>query len=128
MNVKLLHNLVSAGAVAVTFMSAGLAFSATENGGSAGGVPDFMGSGAGWTMINSNATDYVNPPSGPKPVTNDPNYPHIGNLQPGQKTDRVSDLTNPILKDWARELMKKTNDAVLRGRTPFVATSLCWPG
>ena len=91
-------------------------------------IPDFMSAGAGWTMINSNAADYVNPPSGAKPVTNDPNYPHIGNLQPGQKTDRVADLTNPILKDWARAQMKKTNDAVLRGRTPFVATSLCWPG
>jgi hypothetical protein len=24
--------------------------------------------------------------------------------------------------------MQKANEAVLRGRTPFVATSLCWPG
>jgi len=91
-------------------------------------VPDFMAAGAGWRMINSNATDYVDPPSGAKPVTNDPRYPHIGNLQPGQKTDRVADLNSPILKDWAKAQMKKTNDAVLKGRTPFVATSLCWPG
>ena len=92
------------------------------------GISDFMGTGAGWNMINSNATDYVDPQSGAKPVTNDPRYPHVGNLVPGQKTDRVADLNSPILKDWAREQMKKTNDAVLRGRTPFVATSLCWPG
>ena len=91
-------------------------------------IPDFMGTGAGWNMINSNATDYADPASGAKPVTNDPKYPHIGNLQPGQKTDRVADLSSAILKDWAKEQMKKTNDAVLRGRTPFVATSLCWPG
>jgi len=91
-------------------------------------VPDFMSAGDGWNMVNSNALDYIPLPSGAKPVTNDPKYPHVGNLQPGQKTDRVADLTNPILKDWAREQMKKTNDAVLRGRTPFVATSLCWPG
>jgi len=91
-------------------------------------VPDLMAPGTGWTMINTNATDYVDPPTGPKPVTNDPKYPHIGNLQPGQKTDRISDLTNPILKDWVKEPMRKTNEAVLRGRTPFVATSLCWPG
>ena len=91
-------------------------------------VPDLMAPGTGWTMINTNATDYVDPPSGPKPVTNDPKYPHIGNLQPGQKTDRISDLTNPILKDWVKAPMRKTNEAVLRGRTPFVATSLCWPG
>lgn len=92
------------------------------------GIPDFMGAGGGWNMINTNATDYVDPESGAKPVTNDPKYPHIGNLQPGQKSDRVADLNSPILQDWARAQMKKTNDAVLRGRTPFVATSLCWPG
>ena len=28
-------------------------------------IPDFTAPGTGWTMINSNATDYVNPPSGP---------------------------------------------------------------
>ena len=91
-------------------------------------VPDFTAPGTGWVMVNSNATDYVDPPSGPKPVTNDPRYPHIGNLQPGQKTDRVADINSPILKDWAKAQMQKTNEAVLRGRTPFVATSLCWPG
>jgi hypothetical protein len=92
------------------------------------GVPDFMSPGSGWDMVNSNATNYVDPPSGAKPVTFDPRYPHVGNLQPGQKTDRVADLTSPILKEWVKEPMRKTNEAVLRGRTPFVATSLCWPG
>jgi len=90
-------------------------------------VPNFMSPGAGWDMINSNATNYVDPPSGPKPVTFDPRYPHVGNLQPGQKTDRVADLTSPILKDWVKEPMRQANEAVIRGRTPFVATSLCWP-
>jgi hypothetical protein len=79
-------------------------------------------------MINSNATDYVDPPSGPKPVTNDPKYPHIGNLQPGQKTERVADLTNPILQDWLKPQMQKYNQEVIEGTIPFVATSLCWPG
>jgi hypothetical protein len=91
-------------------------------------VPDFMAPGFGWDMVNSNATNFVDPPSGPKPVTFDPRYPHVGNLQPGQKTDRVADLTSPILKEWVKEPMRKANEAVLRGRTPFVATSLCWPG
>src|SRR5215471_8085337 len=91
-------------------------------------IPDFTAPGTGWTMINTNATDYVDPVSGAKPVTNDPKYPHIGNLQPGQKTDRVADLNSPILKESVKESMRKTNEAVLRGRTPFVATSLCWPG
>ena len=91
-------------------------------------IPDFMAPGTGWTMINSNATDYVDPPSGPKPVTNDPKYPHVGNLQPGQKTERVADLTNPILQDWMKPQMQKYNQEVIAGTIPFVATSLCWPG
>jgi hypothetical protein len=82
----------------------------------------------GWDMINSNATDYVDPPSGPKPVTNDPKYPHVGNLQPGQKTERVADLANPILKDWMKPQMQAYNQEVIEGKIPFVATSLCWPG
>jgi hypothetical protein len=101
---------------------------AAEGAPAAGGVPDFMSAGSGWDMVNTNATNYVDPPSGAKPVTFDPRYPHVGNLQPGQKTDRVADLTSPILKDWVKEPMRKANEAVLRGRTPFVATSLCWPG
>jgi hypothetical protein len=92
------------------------------------GIPNFMAAGGAWDMINANATDYAPPASGAKPVSNDPKYPHVGNLEPGQKTDRVSDVNAPILQDWAKAQMAKTNEAVLRGRTPFVATSLCWPG
>jgi hypothetical protein len=91
-------------------------------------VPDLMAPGTGWTMINSNATDYVPPVSGAQPVTNDPKYPHVGNLQPGQKTERVADLTNPILQDWVKPQMQKYNQEVIDGTIPFVATSLCWPG
>ncbi|HEY4264219.1 MAG TPA: hypothetical protein VGM72_02800 [Micropepsaceae bacterium] len=92
------------------------------------GIPDFMAPGTSWTMINSNATDYVNPASGAKPVTNDPKYPHIGNLQPGQKTERVADLNSPILQDWVKPQMAKYNQEVIGGTIPFVATSLCYPG
>jgi hypothetical protein len=129
--IETVKRMILSGAIctAAVIAASTAAFSAAGNAsGPENGIPDFMGAGAGWNMINSNATDYVDPPSGAKPVTNDPRYPHVGNLQPGQKTDRVADLGSPILKDWAKEQMKQTNDAVLRGRTPFVATSLCWPG
>jgi hypothetical protein len=119
MGIALAALLLASAAVQMSTMQAAPAESA---------IPDFMAQGGAWDMINSNATDYVDPPAGAKPVTNNPEYPHIGNLQPGQKTDRVADLNSPILKDWAKEQMEKTNEAVLRGRTPFVATSLCWPG
>jgi len=115
---------------AVFLVTAGMTLSSAvaQNQTAKDAVPDFMAPGTGWTMINSNATDYVDPVSGPKPVTNDPRYPHIGNLQPGQKTERVADLTNPILKDWVKPQMQKYNQEVIEGTIPFVATSLCWPG
>jgi hypothetical protein len=91
-------------------------------------IPDFSFNLGAWRMINTNATNYVDPPTGPKPITYDPNYPHVGNLQEGQKTDRVTDIDNPLLLPWAREQIALTNERVLMGRTPFVATSLCWPG
>jgi hypothetical protein len=114
-------------AVFLIVISAGHALAAQE-GDSAEGIPDFNAPLAGWRMINTNATDYVDPPSGPKPVTNDPAHPHIGNLQDGQKTHRVADLNSPILLPWVKEQMRVTNEEVLAGMTPFVATSLCWPG
>jgi hypothetical protein len=93
-------------------------------------IPDFYIAGGGWDMINANATNYAPPPPGiAPPVSNDPRYPHVGNLQPGNKTDRVTDLNSPLLQEWTKESIRKTNEAVIeRGRTPFVATSLCWPG
>jgi hypothetical protein len=93
-------------------------------------IPDFYIAGGGWDMINANATNYAPPPPGvAPPVSNDPAWPHVGNLQPGNKTDRVTDLNAPILQEWTKESIRKTNEAVIeRGRTPFVATSLCWPG
>jgi hypothetical protein len=114
-----------AAGLVVAMFCAGAAHAQAPN---PGAIPDFSGVGSGWRMINSNATNYVDPPTGPKPVTFDPRYPHVGNLQPGQKTDRVADLSTPLLKDWAKEQMKKTNDEViLEDKIPFVATSLCWP-
>ena len=44
-----------------------------------------------------------------------------------QPTYRVADLTNPILKPWAVEQMKKANDEVLAGKVPFIARERCWP-
>jgi hypothetical protein len=117
----------SALAAALCLSAAALPMLAAH-GAPANAVPDFMAGGVGWDMINSNATDYVDPPSGAKPVTNDPKYPHVGNLQPGQKTERVADLTNPILKDWMKPQMRAYNQEVIEGKIPFVATSLCWPG
>jgi hypothetical protein len=65
----------------------------------------------------------------PKPVAQDPRYPYIPNGTPGkQPTQRISDISNPNLKQWAKDLMKKDNDEVLAGKFAFTARSGCQPG
>ena len=63
----------------------------------------------------------------PKPVTQDPRY-HYQPNGPGQASFRISDTTNPNLKDWARELMKKDNAEVLAGKIAYTPRSSCKPG
>jgi hypothetical protein len=65
-------------------------------------------------------------PGSPKPVGQDPAYPYIPNGTPGkQPTQRVSDISNPNLKQWARDIMKKDNDEVIKGKFAFTARSSC---
>jgi hypothetical protein len=72
------------------------------------------------------------PPSGPGPVTFDKNHPYVDNATARrtqtQPTYRVADLTNPILQPWAREQMRKANEAVLAGKVPFRPRESCYPG
>src|SRR5712692_7872007 len=42
-------------------------------------------------------------------------------------TYRIADLTNPNLKPWEKEHMKKDNDEVLAGKIAFTARSSCMP-
>jgi len=71
------------------------------------------------------------PPSGPGPVTFDKRYPYVDNAAARrtgtQPTYRVADLSNPILKPWVVEEMRKANDWVLAGKVPFRARERCYP-
>jgi hypothetical protein len=40
---------------------------------------------------------------------------------------RIADLTNPILKPWVIQRMKKANEDVLAGKVPYIAREHCWP-
>ncbi len=92
------------------------------------GRPNFNPDGrTGWGANRGKSDDFLPPKSGPGPVLSDPKHPYIPNQSAQNSTYRVSDLTNPILQDWAKELMKKTNDAVLAGKVPFIARERCWP-
>jgi hypothetical protein len=82
-----------------------------------------------WQVNHPDGDDYIRPDSGPAPVTYDPAHPFIptdpaSSIQP---TYRVADLSNPILKPWAAEEMRKANEAVLSGKVPYVARERCWP-
>jgi len=62
----------------------------------------------------------------PRPVGQDPAHRYVPNGTPGQQpTQRISDIANPNLKQWARDVMKKDNDEVLAGKFAFTARSSC---
>src|SRR5438874_2233071 len=68
-------------------------------------------------------------PGSPKPVAQDPAYRYVPNGTPGeQPTQRIGDISNPNLKQWAKDVMKKDNDEVLAGKFAFTARSSCKPG
>src|SRR6202049_2415148 len=68
-------------------------------------------------------------PGSPKPGGQDPAHRYISNDEAGvtgqQPTQRISDIGNPNLKQWAKDVMKKDNDEVLAGKFAFTARSSC---
>jgi hypothetical protein len=92
-------------------------------------VPDFtIDNKSAWLMVGD---ELLPPSSGPGPVTFDKRYPYVDNARARrtgtQPTYRVADLSNPILKPWVIEEMKKANDGVLAGKVPFRARERCYP-
>jgi hypothetical protein len=92
-------------------------------------VPDFtIDNKSAWLMVGD---ELLPPPSGPGPVTFDKRYPYVDNAKARrtgtQPTYRVADLSNPILKPWVVEQMRKANDWVLAGKVPFRARERCYP-
>jgi len=82
-----------------------------------------------WVVNHADGDDFLPPESGPGPVTFDPAHPFVPTDPTGstQPTYRVADLTNPILKPWAVEQMRKANEEVLKGEIPYVPRERCWP-
>jgi hypothetical protein len=70
-------------------------------------------------------------PGSPKPIGQDPAHPYISNDQSRvtgeQPTQRIGDISNPNLKQWAKDVMKKDNDEVLAGKIGFTPRSSCMP-
>jgi hypothetical protein len=70
-------------------------------------------------------------PGSPKPIEQDPAHRYISNDESAitgqQPTQRIGDVSNPNLKQWAKDVMKKDNDEVLAGKFAFTARSACRP-
>ena len=75
--------------------------------------------------------DFLQPPSGPGPVTFDRAHPFVDNRlarQSGkQPTNRVADLSNPILQPWVREELRKLNARALTETMLWTPKERCWP-
>jgi hypothetical protein len=76
-------------------------------------------------------TGWLDPPAGLRgPIRNHPDYPLRGNDFAGQVTVAIGNDRDPILKPWAAEQMRRSNEEVITGKVgiPFLAQSRCWPG
>jgi hypothetical protein len=86
--------------------------------------PDLM-TGAAWLGGGS----FIEIPGAtPTPVRQDSRYRYVPNNTGEQPTYRIGDITNPNLKQWVKDVMKKDNDEVLAGKYAYTARSSCAPG
>lgn len=100
-------------------------------------VPDFSpDSRTGWIAgvpdgENPVGQEFLQPPSGPGPVTFDKAHPYLDTRAAQragkQPTLRVADLTNPILQPWTRERLQKVNERSLSGKVVAIPKERCWP-
>jgi hypothetical protein len=93
-------------------------------------IPDFSTFDFGWVKaVNS----FLPPVSGNGPMTYDKAHPII-TTQPNARGEavtgplHVADLSNPLLKPWVVEHMKKDNDEIIAGKIRYNARSNCRPG
>jgi hypothetical protein len=90
-------------------------------------APDFSSNQTGWIGIGGGGPSFGVVPGRQPPVTADPAHPFVPNGTRAQPTYRIGDLSNPNLKPWVKERMKKDNDEVLAGKIAFTARSSCMP-
>jgi hypothetical protein len=86
--------------------------------------PDFSANQAAWIATGN---DFIPAGHGPKPTSFDPAYPYVPNNARRQATFRIADLSDPNVKPWAKDAMKKSNEAVLAGKIAFTPRSSCMP-
>src|SRR6266849_2823246 len=91
-------------------------------------IPDFSSNDAAWVF---GLGDYIAIPGEPSPTRNDAAHPYVSNnefrARGAQPTYRIADLSNPNIKPWAKEIMKRENDKALSGGMPYSARASCMP-
>jgi hypothetical protein len=94
-----------------------------------GYVPQFHKGPLGWQ--HAFGGDFPPVPGSALPVWNDPAHPFISNemarINRMQSNYRIGDISNPNLKQWAKDVMKKDNDEVLAGKIAFSVGQSCRP-
>ena len=115
-----LRQLLLAAGVAAALAPA--AFSASPAAQRAAIVPNLQSGPGGWQ--HPFGGEFPPVPGSALPVRQDPSQPFIT----PQESWRIGDLTNPNLKQWAKDVMKKDNDDILyHGKIQFTANSSCLP-
>lgn len=100
-------------------------------------IPDLGSSPRfGWTPLTVNGgiarygTGWFDPPAGLRgPIKQHPDFPLRGN-ETRMPTPALGNWKDPVLKPWAAEQMRLSNEEFLAGKVgvPFLAQSRCWPG
>src|SRR5947208_287828 len=108
---------LTAGALAV-IMCAGIAAAPAQQ-----APPDFTADKAGWVSVGG---EWSPLPGSPPPVVQDTAYRYVPNGVGGQPTFRIADITNPNLTQFAKDALKRTNDAVLAGKPMWSRSARCW--
>src|SRR5262245_35434061 len=92
-------------------------------------IPDFSSNGTMWQTGNGGEFQPV--PGAPAPMRNDAAHPYVSNAiaarTGGQPNYRIGDLSNPNVKQWAKDIMKKDNDEVLAGKIGYTPGTSCRP-
>jgi hypothetical protein len=124
------RKLTTASAIVAGILCAGAALGPALGQGASehdAAIPDFApSSGVGW-LKTGRGDEFLPPRSGPGPIVADPAHPYVPNGDGRQETGKIADVTNPILKPWAAEQMRKANEEVLAGNVGFTARSRCRP-
>jgi hypothetical protein len=120
-----LKSLIAIGTLTISIWPASGPAPAAEEGAA---IPDFSSHDAAWVFGTG---DFIAIPGEPSPARNDPAHAYVSNndfrASGKQPTFRVADLSNPNIKPWAKEIMKRENDKALSGGMPFSARASCLP-